>query len=75
MGMFDSYLAACPCGHSVEFQTKAGACVLASYSQDNPPPPDVRAGLLGRSEQCTRCGRTVTLQPPVSPVIQEVWVR
>lgn len=75
MGMFDSYLAACPCGHTVEFQTKVGACVLATYSQNKPPPLEIVAALVGRSERCHHCGRTVTLQFPVLPTIQEIWVR
>lgn len=39
MGMFDSVYVKCPdCEQEVEIQSKAGACILSSYTLDNAPP-------------------------------------
>jgi hypothetical protein len=38
MGMFDSLFVECPnCGNTIELQSKAGDCILASYNIDSVP--------------------------------------
>lgn len=60
MGMFDSVFINCPnCDARLEFQSKAGDCILGSYSLDNAPEA-VKADLIGDWEQCT-CGWRCTI--------------
>lgn len=55
MGMFDSLYVPCPkCNTDVEFQSKGGHCVLASYTLDNVP-TDVFNGIR-REGNCEGCG-------------------
>lgn len=62
MGMFDSVYATCPrCGEAVEFQSKAGACALNSYSV-NSVPPSIAEDLAGDVEEC-QCGYRLRLMP------------
>jgi hypothetical protein len=38
MGMYDTVMVPCPtCGDRAEFQSKSGACNLATYTIDNAP--------------------------------------
>ncbi len=61
MGMFDSVHAECPgCLHSVEFQSKAGECVLRDFSLFNAP-SEILGDLHNESETCQNCGRVVTI--------------
>jgi NMD protein affecting ribosome stability and mRNA decay len=70
MGMFDSVYVRCPdCGTSIEFQSKSGDCICASYTLDDVP-SDVVCGLHGDSEMCPECGREVELE-----VIAQVIVK
>jgi len=69
MGMFDSLIVKCPdCGEEVEFQSKAGECMLACYSLDDCPP-----GILGDldnvSEKC-QCGKFVTLKVQIRATVE-----
>jgi hypothetical protein len=63
MGMFDSLYVTCKCGLSVEFQSKAGDCILATYTLDTAP-NDVKGDLIGERETC-RCGNTIELDGAV----------
>jgi hypothetical protein len=64
VGMFDSLYVGCPkCGGSIEFQSKAGDCVLAEYTLADCP-PEVAGDLIGQFSTC-RCGHTVTLRGAV----------
>lgn len=61
MGLFDSVYVDCPrCGNSIEFQSKAGECVMASY-RPSAMPAVIAADLSGQSEWCADCGASVTL--------------
>lgn len=62
MGMFDTYTVKCFCGQSVEFQSKAGDCMMRDYSIDNPPPPIVAGDLINQSATCHACDRTITIR-------------
>jgi hypothetical protein len=54
--MFDRVLAPCPeCGHKVEFQSKAGKCVLASYDIEEVPIA-IAENIDGMVKQCSNCG-------------------
>lgn len=55
MGMFDRVWVPCPrCGRKLEFQSKAGPCILKVYHLDNAPNV-VLADIIGDSEWCKSC--------------------
>lgn len=55
MGMFDSVMADCPnCGTKNEFQSKGGACELASYELHEAP-AEVLAGAARHPMRCRKC--------------------
>lgn len=61
MGMFDSAFAPCPmCGEMVEFQSKAGECLLRRYHMGSVP-PEIAKDIDGNSRSC-QCGYTVTIR-------------
>lgn len=69
MGMFDTVVAECPkCAAQIEFQSKAGPCVLQRYSAHNVP-PEVAQDIDGDTEWC-KCGEKVTIR--LSQQIQRV---
>ena len=57
MGMFDSVIIICDCGEEVEFQSKAGECLLDTFKIDEVPPA-IAVDLDGQQERC-RCGRMI----------------
>jgi hypothetical protein len=61
MGMFDSLYITCKCGNQIEFQSKAGPCILKEYNQFDVDPA-VAGDLNGTSEQCQKCGRYATIR-------------
>lgn len=63
--MFDSVWVNCPyCDRRIEFQSKAGDCVLADYEISSVP-IEVAKDLNGRTEQCLGCEEYVTISAPV----------
>ncbi len=61
MGMFDSLWVKCPkCKREIEFQSKAGECLLWNYNISDVP-GEIIASLNGESETC-ECGHTVTIR-------------
>ena len=55
MGMFDSVIAFCPkCGTELEFQSKAGPCLLRNYNI-NSIPPNIAEDINGDILTC-KCG-------------------
>lgn len=61
MGCYDSVWVRCPgCGEKVEFQSKAGACLLRSYDPSSVP-PEIATDLDGDVSEC-RCGARVRLR-------------
>lgn len=65
MGSFDSIIVRCPeCGADVEFQTKAGRCVMAVHSPEEVPTEIACDFRDGRTERCGSCGYSVTLREP-----------
>lgn len=61
MGMFDEFHHPCPrCGTTVEWQSKAGECRLATFTQTNCP-ADVAGDLHGQSAVCRSCGRVLSI--------------
>lgn len=64
MGMFDSVNIVCPnCASEVEFQSKAGDCVLDVFNASTVP-DIIAADLVGESQVCRHCGATVVLSSP-----------
>jgi len=62
MGMFDSLYVECPdCKESIEFQSKAGRCILSSFNLSNAP-AIILADLEGQTSHCQKCDRGVTLK-------------
>jgi hypothetical protein len=62
MGMFDSVLVDCPqCHSTIEFQSKAGECILATFSHFTAPFA-ILADLQNQSASCEKCGRVVALK-------------
>ena len=59
MGLFDRVYIHCPqCGKRLEFQSKAGRCVLAEYDEDCVPVV-IAKSISGDVEECPRCGTRV----------------
>lgn len=64
MGMFDSLYVRCrECKRDVEFQSKAGDCVLRCYSMMDVP-ADIAGDLIGQQTTC-ECGNTIRLRGTV----------
>lgn len=61
MGMFDSMFVKCTCGALIEFQSKAGRCVLAEFTPANVP-PDIAGDLNGETEECEKCKKSYTIK-------------
>lgn len=62
MGMFDSVFAECPkCGKDVEFQSKAGDCLLSKYRIPGDVPGEIAEDLDGEIGQC-ECGHMVLIE-------------
>lgn len=59
MGVFDSVVIRCDCGEEVEFQSKAGDCLLETFNIVNVPP--AIALDLDRQEEHCKCGRTIKI--------------
>ena len=56
MGMFDSVNVTCPnCGEFVEFQSKAGDCVLDCYGEASVP-GEIAKDIANDTEECRYCG-------------------
>lgn len=70
MGMFDRVWVDCPkCGQEVEFQSKAGECVLMDYTLETAP-PNVQVDLIGDNSQCNKCGHVVGIRfAPRPPLV------
>lgn len=66
MGCFDSVYIKCPrCGFSVKFQSKAGECKLATYSEKRVP-AEIAKSIKGTVETCPNCRHYVeatTVEP------------
>lgn len=73
MGMFDSVMVQCPgCGEKVEFQSKAGTCLLEIY--EDHVPPEIAADLHGKTRVCEGCNYCVTARYEVPPIdLVKVW--
>lgn len=71
MGMYDSVMVKCPCGAEVEFQSKAGDCIL-KYHDPRDVPSEIADDLNGKIKRC-ECGRDVTLfvHCAIIPIISE----
>jgi len=64
MGMFDRVWAKCPkCGEQVEFQSKAGKCILADYSLSSVP-MGIAEDIDGDIECCPKCGASIKIIIP-----------
>jgi hypothetical protein len=63
MGMFDSFWARCQaCGSDVEFQTKAGDCLLRDYRAGDDIPLEIVEDLDEQAEQCPSCRAPLLLR-------------
>jgi NMD protein affecting ribosome stability and mRNA decay len=61
MGLFDRVMGRCPsCGEPMEFQSKAGDCILAEFDIVSVP-AEVAKDMHGKGWQCNRCGKVVYL--------------
>ena len=82
MGMFDSVMVPCPtCGNKVEFQTKAGDCLMNTFGLDDAP-GNILRDIVNDPEYCAGCGNWMALVspeiqpgPPPRPVVYPVKVR
>ena len=67
MGMFDSVYAPCPkCGQELEWQSKAGPCILNGYNPSKVP-VEVARDITGELEHCSGCNLAYALVPFVQP--------
>lgn len=68
MGMFDSLIVKCPkCGKGVEFQSKAGECLLNDYNLSTVP-SEIAIDLNGETETC-ECGEILTIRTKLNTFI------
>jgi hypothetical protein len=75
MGMFDRVFARCPsCGGTVEFQSKAGECLLINYTLREVP-PEIAIDLDGQQECCEKCGSVVSIYMMRRPQMVEMFAR
>lgn len=76
MGMFDSVNAECPsCKYPVEFQSKAGECLLIDYGQHSVP-LGIAEDLDGEYARCLNCGAEVIIEiSPLIPTMVSMTVR
>ena len=66
--MFDTLMVACPdCGKMIEFQSKAGDCILAEYDVNNVP-DEIAVDVKDDISSC-ECGKKVKLHVQVIKVI------
>lgn len=73
MGMFDTVRFKCPnCGEFVEYQSKAGRCMLNLYDEDAVP-PEIARDLHGDIDDCYHCGQEMVLkvQHPIQSVVMQ----
>jgi hypothetical protein len=64
--MFDSVIVHCTsrdCDGTIEFQSKAGECVLQNYTPHAVPMP-IAGDLDGDTQSCGKCGRVHRLHAP-----------
>ena len=74
MGMFDRVWIACPkCGNAVEFQSKAGHCLLTDYT-DTSAPQEMLRDIEGDVGYCEQCGSSVTIDLETTITIQKKTV-
>jgi endogenous inhibitor of DNA gyrase (YacG/DUF329 family) len=74
MGMFDRIWATCPeCGTGVEFQSKAGECVLHDYSRTEVP-PEIAHDIDQERERCPQCDTIVQLYIEDEPP-KTIWMK
>ena len=71
MGMFDSVYTRCPqCGKDeVEFQSKAGDCMLAHYTLYTVPAP-ILADIVSSIGHCHACGYMATATLIAPPIVE-----
>lgn len=75
MGMFDSVYVDCPkCGTDIEFQSKAGDCILGTYNLNNAP-QEILEDIEGDVEECHKCGETVKIlfEASTKAVAKQNW--
>lgn len=60
MGMFDSVWIKCNCGRNIEFQSKAGDCMLYDYEFPSAP-QEILLDLDNQEKTCKYCERTAIL--------------
>lgn len=76
MGMYDAVWFRCPdCGGGVEFQSKAGKCVLAEFDSDQVP-VDIARSVEGDIRSCHECGRAwrAEISVPIKSVAMRIVV-
>ena len=73
MGMFDTVVIDCPkCSTGkIEFQSKAGECVLAEYSIDEVP-PDIAGDVIGTQSSCGECDSPFIMRGAVMLTLEAV---
>lgn len=62
MGMYDSVLATCPhCGGVTEVQSKAGDCILSTFSTTDVP-YEIAASVSNELQYCDHCGEKFIME-------------
>ncbi len=61
MGTYDSVWMKCPrCDDKVEFQSKAGKCILEHFTMEDVP-RNVAQDILGQTTICEKCELAITI--------------
>jgi len=64
--MFLIVTARCPnCDEEIEFQSKAGACLLHTYDAERGVPPEIAVDIQFDFESCLKCNTTIELIPTI----------
>ena len=73
MGVFDKVWVTCPeCGEGIEFQSKAGDCMMDNYTLDNVP-KKILSSIKGEAEACERCHTVVKIVVRKTGYAKRMW--
>lgn len=71
MGMFDNVIFDCPdCGYKLDVQSKAGYCILDTYSQHSVPVP-IAIDIENELVYCEKCDQEFLVKP-VQKIIKHI---
>lgn len=71
MGCFDTLTVPCQCGGKIDFQTKAGKCLLRVYTLHDVPDALIE-DMMGDEAYCDKCHRKYVVKPLPKALVEPV---